>query len=212
MISVLQNATEVNWFPFPHVVIDNALPEDFYKTLLETRPNVIGEGDNRRFDISAADRKEVNAAWGLFIEYHCSEGFYKEVDSLFNLGLKGTVGMRRRDRADIRLDCQISINTPTKVGGRVCDPHYDNLETKFAGLLYMGEDDAGLEIYGSKDIEYYGKRRARVSHPPVRVIPFRHNRFIGFINSSTSIHSPEPRKPGAGVRKFVNFVVDYGKR
>ena len=37
-ISVLQNFNKVENYPFPHICIENALPEDIYNELEETFP------------------------------------------------------------------------------------------------------------------------------------------------------------------------------
>ena len=138
-LSVLQKGIYAEKYPYPHLVIDDCLPTELYNQLKRTRPHFTGEGSNKRYDISAYKALEMalDPVWEEFIKYHCSEGFYKEVDALFDLGLEGEVGMRNVGRKPIRLDCQISINTPVKEESQVCIAHIDNPETKWAGLLYM---------------------------------------------------------------------------
>jgi len=155
----------------------------------------------------------MDETWQRFINYHCSAAFYNEVNRLFGLKLTGRVGMRGRDDAKIRLDCQISINTPVTEKSQVCIAHVDNPETKFAGLLYMPDrdDNAGgnLEIYDCQEPEYFGKRRVANPGEPVKIVPYKPNVFIGFLNTPTSVHAPQARNVTNKTRKFVNFVIDY---
>lgn len=207
--SVLRKAVKVEQKPFPHIIIENAVRLDIYNQLLALRPKVPGDKPNTRYDIRAVNGVKMGWTWQQFIEHHCSRAFYEEVDRLFDLGLKGKVGMRYRDDTEIRMDCQISINTPnTGEPERVCIAHRDNPETKWAGLLYMGTNDAGLEIYDCKP-EFFGKRRVSNPGEPVKTVPFNHNTFIGFKNTENAIHAPEPRTQNK-TREFVNFCIDGG--
>lgn len=212
--SVLRKAKQVETHPFPHVVIQNALPFWLYDHLVKVRPKVEGSGSNKRFDMRAAHalNQNLDPLLAKFIEYHCSERFYQEVDSLFRLGLSGKVGMRYRDKTPIRLDCQISINTPVEEESRVCEAHVDNPETRWAGLLYMPDanDTAGgdLELFDCPNPEFYGKRRVKNPGEPVKVVQYAPNTFVCFKNSTTAVHRTTPRKPTPITRKFMNFVID----
>lgn len=212
--SVLQKSDKIETWPYPHIVIEDALPWILYNRLKYSMPRVEGTGSNKRYDIGAMEAlsRGCNPIWRKFVEYHCSEAFYKEVNHLFDLNLAGEVGMRKRDDTPIRLDCQASINTPVKEEGQVCIAHIDNPETKWAGLLYMPDegDDAGgdLEIYHCPVPEYFGKRRVANPGPPVSIVPYKANTFIGFVNLPHSVHAPQARKPTDFTRKFINFVVD----
>ena len=204
---MLRKAKAIEAWPFPHIVIEDALPDEIYRELKQTRPLVPGEGFNKRFDISASESLEMDLPdiWREFISYHCSKDFYEEVNSLFNLNLEGKVGVRCRDRCKIEMDCQISINTPGE--GRVCIAHRDNPISRWSGLFYMGTDDAGLEIYDCPKPEWFGKRRVSNPGPAVKTIPFKDNIFIGFENVEHAIHAPESRDH-AVQRHFVNFCID----
>ena len=74
--------------PFPHVVVENALPADYYAELEAGYPSldyVAGPGsleNNTLYLKSAAEVLEdqrVPAVWREFFAYHCSQAFFREV-------------------------------------------------------------------------------------------------------------------------------------
>jgi hypothetical protein len=101
--SVLQNANRdrVRMKPFPHVVIENALPEEIYRELEEAyptyldvlkvaKPNRIERiKENTRVDMRASmilgrgQKYECAKVWREFVEYHASRSFFEEVIDLF---------------------------------------------------------------------------------------------------------------------------------
>ena len=200
--------------PFPHCIILNAINN--YDDLVKSRPPVPGVGNNKRFDIPARVLldMDIDPFLRAFIEYHTSKAFYQEVDDLFELGLKGNVGVRGRDKTPIQMDCQISINTPVSEPSQVCIAHIDNPITKWAGLLYMKDPDdtAGgdLELYDCPEPEFFGKRRVANPGKPAKVVKYEANTFIGFKNQRTAVHAPTVRAKTEKTRKFINFVIDGG--
>jgi hypothetical protein len=105
--SVLENVTKdhICLEPYPHLVIDNCLPEDYYQKLAETypdnetiitfcknhpyRPSELAEGaekQNARYDIpafQALDQSEVlPQIWLDFVRFHTSREFYSQVAAL----------------------------------------------------------------------------------------------------------------------------------
>ena len=106
--SVLANVTaaDIVRTPFPHVVIDNCLPEEYYQALAAAYPpmnailqlcrtnphrafSFVGEVEeqNSRYDLSAfqiLDRPgRVSKIWLDFVRYHTSGAFFQEVATLF---------------------------------------------------------------------------------------------------------------------------------
>ncbi len=99
--SVLQNAkkADVRLHPYPHVIIENCLPDDVYEELERTYPSYkdilkIAKPErsispNTRVDLRASMvLKEptggiVSKAWEEFVKYHSSREFYEEVIDLF---------------------------------------------------------------------------------------------------------------------------------
>lgn len=110
--------------PFPHIVVEDALPADDYRQLAAEFPPlkaIAGEGphgNNQLYLKSAFDlahMPDVSPAWRQFFAYHTAREFYSEIVALFGdhirdahpafeatLGRKledMTVGVRMPDRA-----------------------------------------------------------------------------------------------------------------
>ena len=106
--SVLRNArkSDVRLHPYPHVVIENCLPDDVYEELEKFYPNYedivqiakpgrTSIASNRRVDLRASmvfskkngidssNKQIVSKAWEEFIRYHSSREFHEEVIDLF---------------------------------------------------------------------------------------------------------------------------------
>jgi hypothetical protein len=85
---------EIRMRPFPHVVVRDALPADYYAHLAATYPSlesVAGECEdtgelpsNKAYRLSAADvvaSDSIDPAWREFFAYHASPEFFAEVRS-----------------------------------------------------------------------------------------------------------------------------------
>lgn len=104
-LSVLQKVrpSDIRIYPYPHVVIENALPDELYNTLSATFPKDYSFGskrqvllNNKRMNIPAKaflsqdNKKSVGLKlWKAFMSYHISEMFALEVTRLFTQGLEG---------------------------------------------------------------------------------------------------------------------------
>jgi hypothetical protein len=170
------NSTCVEAFPFPHIVIEDALPKDFAASLTSTFP--LGSLDlkqnNTRIDISIAEHKRHNHIpdmWKEFMLYHSSQEFLDEVLDVFQDYIKkdsyiyklinsGNIKAGRRkidtfEVSDILLDAQISINTPVTKKSSVRKIHTDDSKKIFSGLIYLRQpyDDSHgghLNLYSWK--------------------------------------------------------------
>src|SRR3546814_5931604 len=89
-VSLLDRATSVSDWPFPHVVIEDCLPWDLYRRLLEARPAYEAilkgrePGSNKRIDRNAKDLLAdytLAPVWREFIEFHTSQAFWQQVRS-----------------------------------------------------------------------------------------------------------------------------------
>jgi len=164
-LSTLQNAGEVILEPFPHIVINDALPSELYKALADSRPS--GDSiartrkdlNNVRVDINAASLMKSHGlapVWQDFIRYHTSNAFWQEVVTKFGPSISESypnlanvlgdlrtlpTGVRFRDNCAVHMECQIGVNTPVTGASRVRGPHLDNPMELFAGLLYMRDKD-----------------------------------------------------------------------
>lgn len=160
--SILHHVTERDVIadPFPHVLLDAALPEDLCDQLIAEFPatEVVTKGapagTNQRFDYTVSDVRSlggVSLAWREFMEANAGEDFLKDFARVFAPHLRrlypslnlGNVrpGVRYIDdyaKADILLDAHISLNTPV-VGepSSVRTAHVDDPRKLYGGLLYL---------------------------------------------------------------------------
>ena len=170
--NVLQKSTraDVRMHPFPHVILEEALPWDVYDELDASFPedllksnfrNVIDDrGHTRRYLSSRVleDRK-VSTAWQEFFQYHVSEEFYKHVThNIFDEAIKtyysdqydailSTPCQPRKhvnqvsQASPIVTDCQFVMNNPLPETSTSRTPHLDNPVEIYAALLYMKKRD-----------------------------------------------------------------------
>ena len=153
--------------PFPHVVIDDALPEAVHAELCRTMPpdNYLAgpkyKGPNRYHHRSASelltdDHVNLSATWKRFIEYQLGLEFYRTCLSVFSGFLKDADARTRAETgfglAELRptmrhgeaptnarawTECQISHVTPADKPGSPLAPHVDREVALWAGLYYL---------------------------------------------------------------------------
>lgn len=220
-VSVLDRAEVKDW-PFPHVVIEDCLPWDYYRRLLDERPSYEAilkgrePGNNKRIDRCAADLLNdplLPAVWREFIEFHTSEAFWRQIDEVFGLcAPEASTGIRFKHNTDVVLDCQIGLNTPALERSRVRGPHVDNPVEIFGGLLYMGDEQKGGDLVIYEPVEpllFHGKAEVhdfRVRS--VKSVRYQHNTFVGFINLPHSVHGVTPREVTTEPRWLVNIIAE----
>jgi hypothetical protein len=106
-------ASDVRRSPYPHVVIENCLPPEYFDALAASYPSNgeivefcranpyrkfgFDEGEtrqNHRYDISAfqvSDRPlDLPDIWRQFVEYHTSDAFYREVVGILGADIQRT--------------------------------------------------------------------------------------------------------------------------
>jgi len=175
--SVLRKATrsQIVSEPYPHIVVQDALPTDLYRRLERTFPasEIIERGRSLaipgRFGYSAAgvvDNERIDPAWRSFFEYHASAAFLSEIISLFgpvirqahphlelrlgrNLDELQTSVRSREPAADVALDVQFIYNSPSTVPAQLAVPHLDRPVALYAGLFYLrvpGDESTGGDL------------------------------------------------------------------
>ena len=183
-LSLLQNFHESNFYtdPFPHVIIDNALPENIYTELEKSIPNdLISQSDiqlnNFRTNIFPDQLKNdlKHKIWYDFLAYHNSIDFYEEFISIFKHEInklypnlineqkkkfikKDSIKtMRNKDSAKIQKGETLftsiyGCNTPVKIPTSVIQPHLDHYNKFYFGLYYLRPDEDKSE---GGDLEIY---------------------------------------------------------
>lgn len=160
-------AADVCFEPFPHLIIDNALPDDVYAELSAAFPpeSVLGIDsgqDNKRWDYgprSVAANPEIAPIWKDMIAYHTSAAFFQEIVSIFYEAIHARyplqfpsrrymgamrAGVREFDSfrtADVLMDAMISGNTPARTASSVRTSHVDQGRKLYSGLFYMRRRD-----------------------------------------------------------------------
>jgi hypothetical protein len=168
-LSLLQrvNSTDIQQFPFPHIILENALPEELHSELRESFPSprelgVDPSQDNVRWSTKARDLSQLSAVselWKLFINYHSSHQFWDDVVRVFGEAICSKypdhfpslqelsrlgVQVRNLDSANreiLELDAQVSGNTPAITPGVPRGVHVDAPNALYAGLYYLRHSD-----------------------------------------------------------------------
>lgn len=177
-LSVLQKVgrADVVRDPYPHVVVQDALPAALCRALIEQypAPAAVGAGpkSNQRWSLPTSDAlasSDIPPVWKDFVAYHASPAFFAEVVDVFGAEIvqlfprffpdeaalrRLKLGVRNRDEFanhDLLMDAQISGNTPVVEPSSVKTVHIDSNNKLFTGLLYLRapEDDS---VGGDLDI------------------------------------------------------------
>jgi hypothetical protein len=235
MISVLQKKPVVIMDPYPHFIIEDALPQDLYETLekewpekqlLATDPYDAGVCYRLKAD-EMLKEDTVSQIWRDFTEYHTSINFFREVKNIFSdyiehenptLGARGWA--KKSDM--IWTDCQTVIHKPVSASTRT--PHIDNPREIYAGLLYMpfADDKAqggDFQMYNSidevnevdmeKGRQIFDKNLGTVH----TTVPYKPNTFVMFLNNSpNAIHGVTPRTNATLYRRSVNIIAEYSRQ
>lgn len=235
MLSVLQKKPKLIKDPYPHFVIEDALPNDIYeqltnewpeKQMLDTAPYDNGICYRLKAD-ELLKPNSVSKLWKDFAEYHTSLSFYKEVQNIFNEYLQetnptlGPRGWVSKD-ATVWTDCQTVMHKPITYTSRT--PHIDNPREMYAGLLYMPyENDQSVggdfQIYRSKNnIGKVDMNKGRHIYEEdlgtvVTTVPYKKNTFVMFANSTpNAVHGVTPRLNATMYRRSVNIIAEFSRR
>lgn len=93
-VSVIDKAQQQDLFlhPFPHLVLHNALPSEYYEQLANTYPNIETLVAQRKLKnnhlylkpaVEVAGNELIAPLWREFFAYHCSASFYKDILNLW---------------------------------------------------------------------------------------------------------------------------------
>ena len=239
MYSLLQKKPTVQTDPYPHVIIEDALPWDLYenleaefpeKTLLATDPFDNGICYRLKADKLLSLTFE-SGLWRDFAEYHTSAEWFNEVNELFKPYMPGVLhktftedDLGARGWADenknIWTDCQAVIHKPIEEKS-TRTPHIDNPMEMWAGLLYMPcPDDQStggeFQIYSTQSsVQKVDKKAGRQIYDSdlgtvVKTIPYKRNTFVMFANNSpNTVHGVSLRQNATLNRRSVNIIGEF---
>ena len=239
MITVLDKFNPIKHYfkdPYPHVVIENALPQDLYdklakdfpvKAIKETLPLI--EGHTYRYlanDVLNKKTIPVSKEWQTFFETHTSQIYYEKVLNIFkndmpysDSKIKTIVQVRGVDetKGDMVTDTQFVIHNPINAG-TTRTTHIDNPQELYAGLLYFRQDTdnstgGDFEIFDTKEVKGVHKLKGReVSQDTdktlVRTVKYAPNTFVMFLNTGRSVHGVTPRQGATVERLSINIIAE----
>lgn len=126
--------------PFPHIVVEDALPADYYQALAAEYPSfkaIAGEGPygNNELYLKSAYQiphmPEVSPAWRDFFAYHISRDFYSGIVTLFgdhirdcHPSFEGVLGRKLQDMT-------VGIRPPNKAQDVDATTHDTKLDVQF---------------------------------------------------------------------------------
>lgn len=168
-LSLLQNLGSQNFHldPFPHVIIESALPDHICDELLGSFPTLEQLGvnatlNNHRWSTPANKClliPNISQLWIDLISYHTSADFLSEVLQTFEREIRtlypsyfsghlydhaARSKVRDSDPTPpgfLTMDAQICGNTPVRVPGQPNKVHFDATNALYAGLYYLRQKD-----------------------------------------------------------------------
>ena len=239
MLSLLNKKPKVETNPYPHVLIEEALPWDLYEELENSFPEkqvlsteALDNGRTHRVKSNVILNPNFQPnIWRKFCEYHTSAEWFNEVNELFkdympkqlhktftekDLGARGWAD----ENKNIWTDCQLVIHNPVQ-DRTTRTPHIDNPMEMWAGLLYMPckEDTSTggeFQLYSVKNnIRRVNMTNGREVYKEdlgeaVKTVPYKRNTFIMFANySPNTVHGVTLRVNPTTIRRSVNIIGEF---
>ena len=239
MYSLLQKKPTVQINPYPHVIIEDALPWDLYEELENTFPEdqVLA---TKPFDDGICYRMKANVMldpnfqpeiWRKFAQYHTSAEWFNEVNKLFKFYLPAVLNKKftedelgargwAEDNKNIWTDCQVVMHKPIEEKTSRT-PHIDNPMEMWAGLLYMpykNDESTGGEFQLRSVLDEVKKVNMKLGRqvyysnlgPVVKSVPYKRNTFVMFANNSpNTIHGVSLRQNAKLYRRSVNIIGEF---
>ena len=239
MYSLLQKKPTVQTDPYPHVLIEDALPWDLYEELENTFPEdqVLA---TKPFDDGICYRMKANVMldpnfqpeiWRKFAQYHTSAEWFNEVNKLFKFYLPAVLNKKftedelgargwAEDNKNIWTDCQVVMHKPIEEKTSRT-PHIDNPMEMWAGLLYMpykNDESTGGEFQLRSVLDDVKKVNMNLGRqiyssnlgPVVKSVPYKRNTFVMFANNSpNTIHGLSLLQNAKLYRRSVNIIGEF---
>ena len=229
-LNILQNLKVVESYPYPHIIIENALPEKIHNELLKTFPEQRVDQQTSRDEHNKKtwhvleireEKWPISSVWQDFINYHCSEKFFFDVLNIFDKWsntlpiIKENIEVLDRSKnkntsGNVFTDFSL-VKHPAKnnVPNRL--PHNDNNKEIYAGLLYLKHPKdkstgGGFALHKAGDLSMDQHRNFNNPGPVVKVCPYKSNQFVLFWNTNESQHSVESRQNAKHPRWSINML------
>lgn len=229
--SLLQRFTTQNFFlePFPHFVVENALPSELYNTLATEYPESILNGNTSgfrdfRYKQSDFTPAHITNTWQKFVDYHTSKKFKTEVVKALLPGMLKyypditdkyvdiDVSLRHGGKARTTAAMEVQFVMNAADMNKIRTPHLDQAKELFACLFYMKkpEDQSqGGDLILYKKLEenckfHLGRVAPLDKIQETKRVKYEANTLIGFLNSSDSIHGVSSRSNADVFRRYVN--------
>lgn len=193
--------------PFPHLVVENVLPDDDYRHLEASFPPlelIVGQSpigklaSNRRYSMPAWPlllNENVSPAWKSFLETHTSAAFLSTVFAQFaghwddrlvplleHAVAHGDAALLHRDGhryGRVLMDARIEINSPVlDAPSSARGVHLDTPNRLYSGLFYL-RDEEDDSIGG--DLELYAWKEPLASNIDVFELPLHMVEKVGAI-------------------------------
>jgi len=200
-------------FPFPHYVIENALPQDLYDALDQEFPEdlLLSDSSLIKNDRNHTRRllaknflggNQVSNLWQEFAKYHTSQHFLSVLAEFFfylpiqqfypklpkyisKMGVDLRTNDPLKDQNKLVTDFQFVANLPYGNSHISRTPHLDNPKEIYACLFYMKKKD-DRSIGGGLDF-YQPKDSAKnAAHAQDRAIDVKHLNYIKTVHYSAN--------------------------
>ena len=221
---------DVDADPFPHYVLQQVFPDEYYQTLLRHLPGSAAydnlyEVTTLKLDhFRHRDQKDVNAGWNDllsgeaktfwngFNEWFLSPELARSVLQTFAAPMRARFG-EAASWPEISVEVQLIRHR----AGFFLQPHSDANSKLVVLLIYLPQDDSasdlGTSLYRPKDPAF---ACAQSKHYPfedfvrVKTAPFRPNSMLAFFRSDQSFHGVEPLSENAMAacnRDLLQYVI-----
>ncbi|MGB1026897.1 MAG: hypothetical protein ACPGYL_10110, partial [Rhodospirillaceae bacterium] len=168
--------SQIQSHPFPHLVVENALPDPVFAALQATLPpppTAPPSTPNQRSVLPAwmiCDLPHFDPAWRAFAQRHTAPDILGKVRSLFGFHWPNWLGeppedptaygrLRMEDQSSrtVSQDCRLECITPSgeTAGGSHRRAHLDSANRYFSALLYFRDPEdrsegGGLDLFAWK--------------------------------------------------------------
>lgn len=224
---------DIKTVPFPHLVIEDALPADVFDKLLSTRPpyNGAADADNRRSAVPAwviTNTAVYDPAWVEFADLHTRPEITRFVVDLFADHLAdayptpdvtaryGLQGHADWSDTDVQTDARLENISPARTAGSHRKGHLDTPNRLFSALLYLRapDDDStggGLDLFRWTDgpkgqLDAFELPDSDIER--VVTVPYKANTLVVFANSVDALHGSEIRQPTGHDRSYVFITAE----